>query len=102
VTLLHRCQARLSGLHPFQRCVPALFSFPRDQTVFGIGQVLVPTSPLRFIARFVQRSYQRLSLHVLLGSHLLQCLQGGVDTSGLEGLQPGRFDGAIHTQPADR
>ena len=102
MTLLQRCQACRSVLHPCQRFVPALFSCPRDHTVLGIGQVLVPTGPLRFIARFVQRSCPRLALDVLWCGHRLQCLQGGVDTSRLEGLQPGRCDGAIHPEPADR
>ena len=53
MTLLQRRQARLSVLHPLQRLVPAMFSFPRDQTVFGIGQVILPTGPLGFIARFL-------------------------------------------------
>ena len=55
VTLRQRGQARLRVLQPFQRFVPAMFSFPRNHTVFGIGQVILPTGPLRFIARFVQR-----------------------------------------------
>ena len=52
-TLLQRRKARLSVLHPFQRFVPAMFSFPRHQTVFGIGQVILPTGPLGVIARFL-------------------------------------------------
>ena len=53
VTLLQRREVRLSVLHPFQRFVPTMFSFPRDQTVCGIGQVILPTGPLGFIARFL-------------------------------------------------
>jgi hypothetical protein len=30
-----------------------MFSFTRDQTVFGIGHVIWPTGPLGFIARFL-------------------------------------------------
>lgn len=74
VTLLQRREVRLSVLHPFQRLVPTMFSFTRDQTVFGIGQGILPTGPLGFIARFLSRSYQGLSLDVLLRGNLLQCL----------------------------
>ena len=89
---------RLSVLHPFQRLVPpAMFSFTRYQTVFGIGQVILPTGPLGFIARFFQCQCSRLSLRVMLGGDLRKRLQGGVDTSGLECLHHGRFDSSIHT-----
>ncbi len=102
VTLLQRREVRLRVLHPLQRRVPAMFSFSCYQAVFGIGQIILPTRPLGFIARFFQRQCQCLSLHVLLGDDLLKGLQGGMDTRGLERLQHGCFDGAIHTESTNR
>jgi hypothetical protein len=73
-----------------------MFSFTRYQTVFGICQVILPPGLLGFIARFFQYQCERLPLRGMLGGYLLQCLQGGVDTSGLEGFQHGRFDSTIY------
>jgi hypothetical protein len=102
VPLRQRRAVRLRVLPPCQRRVPALFACPRSHTVCGSGQVLVPTGPLGVIARFVQCQCSRLPLRVLWGGDLRKRLQGGMDTSGGAGLQHGRFDGAIHPQPANR
>jgi hypothetical protein len=55
VTLLQRREVRLRVLHPLQRLVPAMVSFTRHQAVCGIGEGILPTGPLGFIARFLQR-----------------------------------------------
>ena len=82
--------------------IPAPFSFSCYQAVVRIAPIIVPSGPRDLVTRLLHGSFSRLPWRLMGRLDMVECPAGGLDSRGLEGLQPSSWHRLIDTQAADR
>ena len=68
--------------------MPAPCYFSCSQAVVRIAPIIVPSGPRDLVTRLLHGSYSRLPWRLMGRLDMVECPAGGLDSRGLEGLQP--------------
>ena len=99
--LSEREDARLEIRHLFERLIPPSLEFARHEAVLGIGRIKLPLRPSRLIPGLLQRQFNGLTFRLVLVKRLLQCVQGRLQTGGLDRVEYLVDHGLVHTHTPD-